>query len=194
MASSPTAAKTHAIENEEADPKQDLERRIEESRDSITHTVQDIKDAVADEYESIKRGISETFDWHEQFRKHPIAWMFGSLAVGYVLGNSLASAYSGTKRDDQLLSYLSALGERFTDELSRKGMSILAPALTGTILVPVLTSKLDEVLGIDLSDLPKQLFAEFDTQRQKNGGKKKNKKGKKKIKNRTKSNPKKTGK
>lgn len=156
------------------DHKRKLEQQREQSRESIAHTVADIKDAVTDEYQSIKQGITDTLDWREHFRKHPVAWMIGALSVGYVLGNSVAAAYRGTKGDDELLTYLTALGDRFTRELSKQGMSILAPALTGTILVPILTSQLEKTFGIDLSDMPRQLMAEFDSVKGKNGkGKKK---------------------
>ena len=164
------------------DQKHQLEQQMEESRESIAHTVGNIRDAVAGEYESIKQGISDTLDWREQFRKHPLAWMIGAVSVGYVLGNSVAAAYRGTKGDDELLSYLAALGERFTGELSKRGMSILAPALTGTVLVPILTSQLEKTLGIDLSDLPRQLMGEFDIGKRKNGKAKGKKKGRKKNK------------
>lgn len=164
------------------DPKQLLERQMEQSRESIAHTVADIKDAVADEYQSIKQGISDTFDWREQFRQHPVAWMIGALSVGYVLGNSVSAAYRGTKSDDELLSYFAALGERFTVELSKRGMNILVPALTGTVLVPILTSQLEQAFGIDLSDLPRHLMGEFDTAKGKRGKAKGKKKGRKKDK------------
>ncbi|MGI8734500.1 MAG: hypothetical protein ACR2LM_14500 [Pyrinomonadaceae bacterium] len=127
-----------------------------ESRESIANTVMDIKEAVADEYESIKQNISDTFDWREQFRKHPVAWMVGALSVGYVVGNSISGAYSGTKSDDQLLPYLGNLGEKFTNELAKQGISI--PALTGTILVPIVAGQLKEAFGIDLSGLQRELL------------------------------------
>jgi hypothetical protein len=174
-----------AVQNSVDDQKQQLENQVEESRGKIADTVADIKDAVADEYQSIKQGISDTFDWREQFRKHPIAWMVGALSVGYVLGSSIGSAYRGTKSDDQLLSYLAALGEKFTDELSQRGMNILAPALTGTILVPILTTQLKEAFGFDLSDLPQQLLADTG-KRRKGKGKSKKKALKKAKKNRSK--------
>ena len=164
------------------DQKRQLEQQVEQSRESIAHTVADIKDAVADEYESIKQGISDSLDWREQFRKHPLAWMIGALSVGYVLGNSVAAAYRGTKADDELLAYLGALGDRFTGELSKRGMSILTPALTGTVLVPILTSQLEKTLGIDLSDLPQQMMGELDIGKRKNGKAKGKKKGRKKNK------------
>ena len=145
--------------------KEELQRRMEETRDSIAQTVTEIKDTVTDQYQSVKETVNtvtETLDWREQFRKHPGAWSLGALSVGYVIGNSLAAAIKGTKHQDQLLQQLAALGDHFTDELSKRGMSILAPALTGTVLVPMLTSKINEMFGIDLSHLPNQMLGPGD--------------------------------
>ena len=47
--------------------KNELEKKMEESRESIANTVTDIKEAVADEYEAIKQNISEAFDWRDTF-------------------------------------------------------------------------------------------------------------------------------
>lgn len=166
--------------------KDELQQRIDETRESISETVTEIKDAVIDQYESVKDSVADTLDWREQFRSHPVAWSLGALSVGYVIGNSIAAAWKGDKHNDQLLSHLAALGERFSDELSKHGMNILMPALTGTVLVPMLTSKLNEVLGIDLSDLPNQVLG------QEAGKSKADSKGKKKKKsNNTKKNGKK---
>jgi hypothetical protein len=140
--------------------KEDLQQRMDEARESISETVTEIKDAVLDQYESVKDSVANTLDWREQFRSHPLAWSLGALSVGYVIGNSIAAALKGDKHDDQLLSHLAALGDRFSDELSKHGMNILMPALTGTILVPMLTGKLNEMFGIDLSDLPNQVLGQ----------------------------------
>lgn len=139
--------------------KENLQREMEETRESISQTVTDIKDTVVDQFQSVKETVSDTLDWREQFRSHPVAWCVGALSVGYVIGNSMVSAMRGTKDNDQLLSHLAAIGDRFSDELSKQGMSILAPALTGTVLVPVLTAKLRELTGIDLTHLSEQLLA-----------------------------------
>lgn len=133
---------------------------MDEARESISETVTEIKDAVVEQYESVKESVTNTLDWREQFRSHPVAWSLGALSVGYVIGTSIAAAWKGEKHEDQLLSHLAALGDHFSDELSKHGMNILMPALTGTILVPMLTSKLNEMFGIDLSDLPQQVLAQ----------------------------------
>lgn len=157
-----------------------LQRQMDEARESISQTVTDIKDTVVDQYNSVKESVADTLDWREQFRSHPVVWCFGALSVGYVLGNSVLNAVTDTKHEDRLLSHLSALGDHFADGLSKQGMSILAPALTGTILVPVLASKISELIGIDLSELADQLVAQGNGNGKSRGKGKKKKSGTKK--------------
>jgi hypothetical protein len=165
--------------------KETLQRQMDEARESISQTVTDIKETVVDQVQSVKDSVAETLDWREQFRSHPLAWCVGALSVGYVVGKSATAAFKDTNGDDALLSHLAALGESFTNELSRRGMSLLAPALTGTVLVPVLASKLSELTGLDLSDLTNELLGENGSRatRKSRAKKKKaggNKRGKKK--------------
>lgn len=161
MTESGTQAAARAAEAADGDgTKEQLQRKMEETRESISQTVTDIKDTVVDQVHSVKETVSETLDWREQFRSHPVAWCVGALSVGYVLGNSMSASLRGTKGEDHLLAHLAALGDHFADELSRQGMNILTPALTGTVLVPLLTAKLKELTGLDLSDMTSQLLAQ----------------------------------
>lgn len=157
--------------------KESLQRQMEEARESISETVTEIKDTVADQYQSVKESVANTLDWQEQFRTHPVAWSLGALSVGYVIGSSIAAAFKDSK-DDELLSYLAKIGDHFTDELSRRGMNILMPALTGTVLVPMLASKINELFGIDLTDLPQQLSGQDNRQTETRSKGKKGKKNK----------------
>lgn len=167
-----------AVEEKDTEAaKETLQRQMDEARQSISQTVTDIKGTVVDQAQSVKDTVAETLDWREQFRSHPLAWCIGALSVGYVVGKSATAAFKGTK-DDALLSHLAALGEHFTDELSKQGMSLLVPALTGTVLVPVIASKLSELTGLDMTDLTNQLLAQ-NTSLSKKKGRKKNKAGKK---------------
>jgi len=183
-----SAARAHVAEESDTS-KDSLQRQMEEARESISQTVTDIKDTVVEQYNSVKGAVEEQLDWREQFRNHPLAWCFGALSVGYVLGNTARSAFSDARHEDKLLSQLAALGDRFAAELSEQGMSILAPALTGTVLVPVLASKLSELTGVDLSDFTSQLLdsnggpakSKAKGRKKKSGGKKRGKKKNKKA-------------
>ena len=175
MSESGTQAARTAEATAGEETKENLQRQMDEARESISQTVTDIKDTVVDQIHSVKETVSETLDWREQFRSHPVAWCVGALSVGYVIGNSMSASLHGTKNEDHLLSHLAALGDHFADELSRQGMNILAPALTGTVLVPLLTAKLKELTGLDLSGLTSQLLAQsgVDTTPKKKARKKK---------------------
>lgn len=79
--------------------KADLQRRMEEARDSITNTVSEIKDNVAQQVETVK----DALDWREHFKKRPVAWSLGAAGVGFFVGYGLAAAISdddgGSSRD-----------------------------------------------------------------------------------------------
>lgn len=71
--------------------KQELQRRLDEARDSISHTVTEIKESVANQIEAVK----ETLDWREQFKKRPVVWSAGAMGVGFLVGYGLAAMVKG---------------------------------------------------------------------------------------------------
>jgi hypothetical protein len=75
--------------------KEDLQRRMDEARESISQTVTEIKDSVVHQYESVKETISETLDWREQFKKRPVAWTAGALGAGFLAGYGLTAIVKG---------------------------------------------------------------------------------------------------
>ena len=70
--------------------KEELQRRMEEARDSITNTVTEIKENVAQQYETVK----DALDWREHFKKAPVAWSLGAAGVGFFVGYGIAAAFS----------------------------------------------------------------------------------------------------
>ena len=89
-----------APEADEDYTKAELQRRMEEARESITQTVTEIKDTVAQQYNSVKESVTDALDWREQFRKRPVAWTVGALGVGLVVGYSLGGAVIPARDDD----------------------------------------------------------------------------------------------
>src|SRR6185503_15682384 len=71
--------------------KEELQRRMEEARDSITNTVTEIKETVAQQYENVK----DALDWREHFKKQPLAWTIGAAGVGLFVGYGVAAAIKG---------------------------------------------------------------------------------------------------
>jgi len=126
----------------------ELQRRMEDAREDISQTVEEIKDTVTERYESVKETVAETLDWRQQFRKHSVAWSVGALALGYVVGSSLAGSIQGPtkkrgRRSNGLLDEVYAMGEKLSDEFS---------GIAQTVLLPALSKKIKDALGIDLSD------------------------------------------
>src|SRR5260370_16075726 len=71
--------------------KEELQRLMEEARDSISQTVTEIKENVANQYQAVK----DTLDWREQFKKRPVAWSAGALGVGFLVGYGIAATVKG---------------------------------------------------------------------------------------------------
>jgi len=90
--------------------KEELQRRLEKSRDSISSTVTEIKETVANQVQAVK----DTLDWREQFKKRPVAWCAGALGVGFSLGYCIANY---AKEDDRY-GYSSAI-DRYGEESDR---------------------------------------------------------------------------
>jgi len=76
--------------------KQELQRRLDEARDSISHTVTEIKESVANQVQAVK----ETLDWREQFKKRPVVWSAGAVGVGFLVGYGLAAMAKGGESSD----------------------------------------------------------------------------------------------
>jgi hypothetical protein len=85
------------IEGGRAEDKEELRRRMEESRDAITETVGEIKAVVARQYEevrerveSVREAAGEVLDWREQFDRNPVVWGAGAVSIGILIGLGLA--------------------------------------------------------------------------------------------------------
>lgn len=107
MAEERTLGLARAPEQPAEEPsKEALQRRLDDVRDSISHTVTEIKETVANQVQAVK----ETLDWREQFKKRPVAWSAGALGVGFIVGYGIAGAIKGD-RDDADSSAIDRLGE-----------------------------------------------------------------------------------
>lgn len=75
--------------------KDELQHRMEATRESISNTVDEIKDTVVNQYESVKESVSQTLDWHEQVKRRPVAWSAGALGAGFIVGYGVAAVVKG---------------------------------------------------------------------------------------------------
>ena len=81
--------------------KEELQRRMDQARDSISHTVTEIKETVANQVQAVK----DTLDWREQFKKRPVAWSLGAAGTGFALGWCLAAFFKEEGEDEVLDFY-----------------------------------------------------------------------------------------
>lgn len=79
--------------------KADLQRKMEEARESISQTVSDIKDTVTNQYQSVKESVNDALDWREQVRRHPAAWSAGALTAGVLVGYGVGAVLMGGDSD-----------------------------------------------------------------------------------------------
>src|ERR1041385_92717 len=126
MAEERTLGLARAQETSSAeDPsKEELQRRMNQARNSISHTVTEIKETVANQVQAVK----DTLDWREQFKKRPVVWSLGALGVGFATGYCIANFV----KTDEHYAYSSAI-DRFGEESKQYNSRSLA----GTAAPPV---------------------------------------------------------
>src|SRR5919206_65052 len=71
--------------------KAELQRRMEEARESISQTVTEIKDTVVNQYQQVRESISDTLDWREQYRRHTLPLTIGAAGAGFIIGLDLST-------------------------------------------------------------------------------------------------------
>jgi hypothetical protein len=107
MAEERTLGLARAQEQTAEEPsKEELQRRLDHTRDSITHTVTEIKETVANQVQAVK----DTLDWREQFKRRPVVWSAAALGTGFATGYCIAAFVKGDRAE-----YDSAI-DRFGDE------------------------------------------------------------------------------
>ena len=129
MAEERTLGLARAPEQTAEEPsKQELQRRLDEARDSISHTVTEIKESVASQVQAVK----ESLDWREQFRKRPVAWSAGAMGVGFLVGYGLAAMAKGDG-GDYTSAYSSSMDRYYAGEYGDASKSYSAqPILRGS--------------------------------------------------------------
>jgi hypothetical protein len=109
MAEERNVGVARATEPDDTDStKAELQRRMEEARESITQTVTEIKDTVTNQYQAVRDTVTEALDWREQFRRRPVAFSAGALSAGFILGYTVAGTFKGdgsAYEEDEYPSY-----------------------------------------------------------------------------------------
>lgn len=105
MAEERTIGLVRAQEYSAEEPsKEELQRRLDQTRDSISQTVTEIRETVANQVQAVK----DTLDWREQVKRRPVAWSAGALGVGFLVGYCVAATFKG---EDQHSAAIDRYGE-----------------------------------------------------------------------------------
>lgn len=128
LARAPENGSTPAADADTDTTKAELQRRMEEARESITNTVNEIKETVTNQYQQVRETINDSLDWREQFRRRPLAFSAGALGAGLILGYSVAGAIKGGRDTDDDEDYYDADDDdlRASVSASRLGASPVA--------------------------------------------------------------------
>jgi hypothetical protein len=148
-------AQERAVERDQAEPvvarrraKAQLERRMNEARDSISHTVEEIKETVEGQYEAVKRTVDGVLDWREQLQKNPVVWSVGALSAGFAFGYTLGYSRRNVRRGGRKRSEVARFADSLIDELAAVGNSLVMPSLNDT---------LKELFGFNLADMLEEI-------------------------------------
>lgn len=176
-----TQGATAASERNKREPtKQELERQMQRTRESLTETVGEIKETVEQEYQSVRKTVSGVLDYREEFKNEPLVWSLGALSAGFALGYTVGYAHKSTKGGKQ--SQLAAFASSMVDDLSTMGQGLVIPALSGRIR---------ELFGFDFSGLlaelgePKKIRAKARTKKTSRTGRKGKGDSRRKVQKRT---------
>ncbi len=142
MAQKRAAIATSSAANAEPSKAQ-LQRQMEEARESIAQTVEEIKDTVSDSVETVKETVSDVLDWNEHFTKNPLLWGAAAVGAGLVIGYSIAAMREGERHPRR--------GRRPQDSVAE---SLLAELVTvgENILLPAVNDRIKSLFGIDLAE------------------------------------------
>lgn len=123
--------------------KAELERQMEETRESLSQTVQEIKETVSDQVASVKKTVDGVLDYREQFKEEPMVWSLGALSAGFALGYTLGYAHKNIK-GARAKSEVAAFANTLATELSTVGQ---------TMVMPALSAKIKDLFGFDFAEL-----------------------------------------
>jgi hypothetical protein len=150
MADESRGGRASAVEKTDSDnlTKAQLQRRMEETRESISQTVEEIKETVTEQYETVKETVSGVLDYREQFQKDPLVWSVGALSAGFALGYTMGYAHKNAGAAGHKHSQLASFADSLVDELSTVGKSLV---------MPTLNLKIKELFGFDFSELLEEM-------------------------------------
>jgi hypothetical protein len=144
MARKTNSTKTAGLDVEPS--KQQLQRQMARTRESLAETVGEIKETVEQQVDMVKKGVSGVLNYREEFQKDPLVWSLGALSAGFALGYTVGYAHKNTKGGKQ--SQITAFADTMIEQLSTMGEGLVLPALD---------AKISELFGFDFSAMLAQV-------------------------------------
>src|SRR5256714_85085 len=145
MATKQISIRSETVASNEPSKRQ-LQRQMEQTRESLSETVGEIKETVDHEVRAVKKTVSSVLDYREQFQKEPLVWSLGALSAGFALGYTIGYAHKNTKGGKK--TAVVAFADSMVAELSTVGNAMVLPALD---------AKLKELFGVEFSELLMQM-------------------------------------
>ncbi len=127
---------------DDAPSKQQLQRQMERTRDSLAETVGVIKETVEQEVMAVKNTVSGVLDFREEFKNEPLILSMGALSAGFALGYTVGYAHKNSKGGKQ--SPMTAFANTMMGDLTDMGNELVLPALD---------SKIKEMFGFEFSGM-----------------------------------------
>jgi molecular chaperone DnaK (HSP70) len=112
--------------------KRELQRQMEQTRESVSETVSEIKETVNEQVALAKKTVAGVLDYRQEFQNEPLVWSLGALSAGFALGYTMGYAHKETKGSKNR-SQVAALTNSLVDELSLVGNSLVMPAVNSHI-------------------------------------------------------------
>lgn len=112
--------------------KQQLQKQMEKTRQSVAETVGEIKETVNEQIAVAKQTVTGVLNYREEFQKEPLVWSLGALSAGFALGYTMGYAHRETK-GARKKSEVAAFANSMVEELSVVGNSLVMPALNARI-------------------------------------------------------------
>lgn len=122
--------------------KQQLQRQMEKTRQSVSETVGEIKETVNEQIAVAKQTVTGVLNYREEFQKEPLVWSLGALSAGFALGYTMGYSHRETK-GARNKSEVAAFANSLVEELSAVGNNLVMPALN---------SRIKELFGFDFAD------------------------------------------
>jgi len=122
--------------------KQQLQRQMAKTRESVAETVSEIKQTVGEQVAVAKKTVAGVLDYREEFQKEPLVWSLGALSAGFALGYTMGYAHKETT-GARKKSEMAAFANSMIEELSVVGNHLVMPALNAHI---------KELFGFDFSE------------------------------------------